>query len=173
MEKWFEASGTSLLAIVISAIATYIIIILFTKIVGKRSFSKMSSLDFAITIAIGSIIASTIILKNVSLLQGFTGLFIVYAIQYFASKLRRFSFFQKMMDNDALLLMDGSTILTENLKKANVTECDLKAKLREANVLNVQQVRAVVFEATGDISVLHASKPSDELESWLIEEVKR
>lgn len=49
--------------------------------------------------------------------------------------------------------MDGNTILHENLEYTRIEENQLIAKLREANVLNYDQVFAVVLEATGDISV--------------------
>ena len=68
--------------------------------------------------------------------------------------------------------MKGSEILHENLKKSSVTEGDLRAKLREANVIELSEVRAVVFETTGDIAVLHASNPDRELEDWLLKDVK-
>ncbi|RKS55139.1 uncharacterized protein DUF421 [Gillisia mitskevichiae] len=172
MEKWFEASGTSLVAICISAIGIYIAVIIFTRIAGKRSFSKMSSFDFAMTVAIGSIIASTILSKSISLLQGIVGLAIVYILQISAALFRRFKFFQKAIDNTPLLLMDGEKILKDNLRKARVTESDLRSKLREANVTQMSQIKAVVFETTGDISVLHASDDSN-LEEWLLKGVKR
>jgi uncharacterized membrane protein YcaP (DUF421 family) len=44
-----------------------------------------------------------------------------------------------------------------NLKSARIAEEQLISKLREANVLNFEQVFAVVLETTGDLSVLHAS----------------
>lgn len=50
-------------------------------------------------------------------------------------------------------LMDGNTILYENLKHARVEENQLISKLREANVLNYNQVFAVVLESTNDISL--------------------
>ena len=56
---------------------------------------------------------------------------------------------------------------------SHVTEDDLKAKLREANVLNLAEVRAVVFESTGDISVLHTNDANKELEDWLLTDVTR
>ena len=172
MEKWFEASRTSLIAITLTAIGIYLAIILFTRIAGKRSFSKMSSFDFAMTVAVGSIIASTILSKSVSLLQGIIGLAAVYILQISAAFLRRWHFVQKIIDNSPLLLMDKQTILYENLKKARVTEGDLRSKLREANVLDLSQVRAVIFETTGDISVLHTSKEDQELEDWLTKDVR-
>ncbi|MFC6858071.1 DUF421 domain-containing protein [Zunongwangia atlantica] len=171
MEKWFEASGTSLVAITLSAIGIFILVILYTRIAGKRSFSKMSSFDFAMTIASGSILASTIVLKNVSLVQGAVALLVVYILQLVTAYLRRYPAFQKITDNDPILLMKDGEIYYDNLKKARVTESDLRGKLREANVIQLSEVRAVVFETTGDVSVLHSA--DKKLEDWIIKDVNR
>ena len=173
MEKWFNTSASSLLAIVLTTIGIYIAIIIFTRLAGKRSFSKMSSFDFAMTVAIGSIIATTILSASVTLFQGIVGLAMVYILQISAAALRRYVAFQKLVDNPPLLLMDGEHILKDNLLKAKVTESDLRSKLREANVLKLSQVRAVIFEATGDIAVLHSDKEEVEVEDWLLQGVKQ
>ncbi len=57
--------------------------------------------------------------------------------------------------------MDGPKILHENLKKAQLTVADLHSKLREANVFNYNQVKAVVFETTGDVSVPHSDRDTE------------
>ena len=54
-----------------------------------------------------------------------------------------------------MLLMRDGEILYENLHKTNMGEDDLIAKLREANVIDFDEVLAVVLESTGDVSVLH------------------
>lgn len=46
----------------------------------------------------------------------------------------------ELVDNDPVVLMVGETFIHENLRKARVTPDDLRAKLREANVLNYAQV---------------------------------
>ncbi|WP_072881126.1 DUF421 domain-containing protein [Salegentibacter echinorum] len=171
MENWFDASASSLLAILLSSIGIYISIILFTRLFGKRSFSKMSSFDFAMTVAVGSIIASTILSKSVSLIQGVTGLFFIYALQLIAAYFRKYKAFQNLIDNTPLLLMDGKEVLYENLKKARVTESDLKGKLREANVIELKEIRAVIFETTGDISVLHTAYDDKKVDSYILEDV--
>ena len=173
MTKWFEASSSSLIAIVITAIGIYFATILFTRIAGKRSFSKMSSFDFAMTVAIGSIIATTVLSESVSLLQGLVGLAAVYLLQISLAMLRRFKMVQKIIDNEPLLLMDGQNILQDNLRKARVTEADLRSKLRESNVLELSQVRAVIFETTGNIVVLHTKDDDVEIEDWLLKDVGR
>ena len=57
-----------------------------------------------------------------------------------------------------MLIMDGNRILYDNLAKTNVSEEDLIAKLREANVRNFDEVLAVVLESTGDVSVIHSGE---------------
>jgi len=173
MKEWFTASATSLYAIILTAIGIYICTIVYTRLAGKRSFSKMSSFDFAMTVAIGSILATTILSKSTSLLQGAIGLASVYVLQLFVALLRRNKQFQKLVDNKPVLLMDGQEILHENLKKSHVTLDDLKSKLREANVLELSQVRAVIFEATGDIAVLHTKDENQQIEDFILEDVKR
>lgn len=173
MEKWFAFNEMNLIAIVLTTIGIYIAIILYTRLAGKRSFSKMSSFDFAMTVAVGSMIATTVLSKSVSLWEGVIGLAAVYILQISVALLRRFSVVQKIVDNPPLLLMDGTTILHDNLKKARVTEEDLRSKLREANVIRLEEVRAVIFEATGDISVMHTGDDDEKLEDWLVKDVKR
>ncbi len=173
MDKLFEASVSSLIAVCISATGIYLVVIIFTRIFGKRSFSKMSSFDFAMTVAVGSIIATTLLSSTVSLLEGLVGLAAVYVLQISAALLRRFKLFQKAIDNTPLLLMDGPIILEKNLRKARVTLGDLRSKLREANVICLTQVKAVVFETTGDISVLHTDGEDMTLDSWIMKDVKR
>ena len=173
MEKWFQFKELDLLAIVITSVGIYVAVIIFTRIAGKRSFSKMSSFDFAMTVAVGSMIATTVLSKSVSLWDGIVGLGAVYILQISVALLRRFKIIKKAVDNAPLMLMDGQEILYKNLKKARVTEEDLRSKLREANVIRLKEIRAVIFEATGDISVMHTENDNEELEDWLMEDVER
>lgn len=67
--------------------------------------------------------------------------------------------------------MDGEKILKENLLKAHVTEADIRCKLREANVYNLSQIKSVVFETTGNISVIHNSN-NQSIDSWIMMDVQ-
>ncbi|MFS4418224.1 DUF421 domain-containing protein [Maribacter sp. 2307ULW6-5] len=172
MEEWFSISTTSFVAIGLTAMGIYVAVVIFTRVGGKRSFSKMSSFDFAVTVAIGSMIANTVLSKSTSLWEGAAGIAFLYLIQLGTAFLRRYALVEKLTDNQPLLLMSGKTILYENLKKARVTESDLRSKLREANVLHLGQVRAVVFESTGDIAVLHTQDQDQEVAAYLLQGVQ-
>ena len=169
---WINASGTALLMVLLSALGIYVAIIVYTRIVGLRSFSKMSSFDFAITVGLGTILAGTLLNQNPPLVQGIVAMGVLYGIQFVVAYLRRYDVVSTIVDNDPLLLMAGEEVLHENLKIAKVTIADLQAKLREANVIHPAQVRAVVFEATGDVSVLHAKEEGPDLDLALLAGVR-
>ena len=171
--SWITTTPTAVLMVVLSALGIYLTVVLFTRLAGLRSFSKMSSFDFAITVSIGAIIASTLLAKNPPLLQGVIGLAMLYTLQVGVSALRqRFDIVSRMVDNDPVLLMAGPEMLHENMKAARVTGDDLRAKLREANVIHLSQVRAVVLESTGDLSVLHADPDGPDLDPDLFSGVR-
>jgi uncharacterized membrane protein YcaP (DUF421 family) len=171
--SWILASGSTALMVVLSALGIYVALLACTRLVGLRSFSKMSSFDFAITVGMGTVLASTLLNEQPTLVQGVVGLVALYGVQYVVSRLRvRTALMSTLVDNEALLLMAGPHVLEENLRRARVTKDDLRAKLREANVIALEQVRAVVFESTGDISVLHAPPDGPDLEPGLLADVR-
>ncbi len=71
----------------------------------------------------------------------------------------------RLVDTRPPLLME---VLCDNLRRANMTEADLRAKLREANVTRLEQVRAIVMESTGDVSVLHAPPDAPPIDKSLL-----
>ncbi|HEX2029269.1 MAG TPA: YetF domain-containing protein [Nitriliruptorales bacterium] len=154
--------------IAVSTVGIYVAVIVYTRLAGLRSFSKMSSFDFAMTIAVGSIMASVAV-SSPSLLEGLVGLGTLFVVQVGVAALRRWTLAARLVDNRPLLLMQGRDMLYDNLRAARITEDDVRSKLREANVLRDEDIRAVVLETTGDISVLHGP----ELEPGLLDGVRR
>ncbi|MEO0333444.1 MAG: DUF421 domain-containing protein, partial [Bacteroidota bacterium] len=61
MKEWIFSSADTLFPTFISATLIYLLVILYTRLFGLRSFSKMSSFDFAMTIAVGTLLASAIV----------------------------------------------------------------------------------------------------------------
>lgn len=167
--KWIYTTWPTVLMVVLSAAGIYITLMVCTRIAGLRSFSKMSSFDFALTVAIGSIIASSLLTDSPPLLQAVVALATVFGLQFIVSRSRAsMAWVQTTIDNQPMLLMAGTEVLEQNMSRARVSKNDLRAKLREANVTSLDQVYAVVMESTGDISVLHRESDSDTLDTRLL-----
>ena len=160
--SWLWSGATSVLSMLVSALGIYIALLLLTRASGLRSFSKMSSFDFAITVAFGSILASTMLAKNPALATGAGALAALYLIQYLVARGRRASrWVEHPVDNEPRVLLAGENVLTENMTAARITRGDLNSKLRLAGITHPNQVLAVILESTGDVSVLRRGEAVD------------
>ncbi|MDT0681895.1 DUF421 domain-containing protein [Roseicyclus sp. F158] len=150
------------------------VLILIVRMNGLRSFSKMSSFDFALTVATGSLLATTIVDTRSSLVTALIGIASVFFVQRVIATFRRHApDTQRVFDNSPLLLMENGEIFEANLKAARLTRTDLMAKLREAGIVSLGQVRAVVLETTGDVSVLSGEPGGPGVEEPIMLGVRR
>jgi len=159
------------LQIVASAAAILAVVVALIRLNGLRSLSKMSSFDFVVTIAVGSIIASTVLSDSVSPLEGMLGVVALLFSQRLLARARVSANASVLVDNTPVVLMVGERMLDDTLARVRVTRDDIRGKLREANVIELSEVHVVVLESTGDISVLHGSGDKT-LDGRLLEGVK-
>ena len=146
-------------------------VVIVVRVVGLRAFSKMTVFDFVVTVAIGSLLAgASQATEWTGYFQAIIAMASLMGVQYLVARFRKFSDrLEDFVQNSPVLLMRDGVFIDAALKATRVARSDLIAKLREANVLEFEMVRAVVLETTGDISVIHG----DTLEEGLLEGVRR
>lgn len=112
IEKWITSDWNAVPMVVLSGVVTYVAILVYTRIVGLRSFSKMSAADFAMTVAVGSLFASTVSSPSPALLLGLVALAVLFAGQWSVAWMRRrANWISRWIDNEPLLLMAGGTMI--------------------------------------------------------------
>lgn len=171
----FAASTSSLLGsswsdlgtLAISALGIYVAVLVIVRINGLRSFSKMSSVDFVVTIAVGSIVAS-VAATTTSLASGVVAVVVLFGAQFVATTLRRHD--RGVLDNHPEVLMIGAQPLHDVMARRRVTVGDIQGKLREADAISLDDVICVVLEATGDVSVV-TRRSGEEIDPWVLENV--
>ena len=161
----------SLLAGAVLAALALVWVVLLVRVVGLRSFSKMTSFDFVMTIAMGSLVGSAARSTTwTDYLQAVAAMASLFLVQWVTAKLRNSSrWASRVIQNQPVLLMRDGKVLEEALRATRVSRDSLFEKLRGANVLDMAKVRAVVLETTGDVSVLHG----DRLEETILQGTTR
>ena len=163
-ETWLSIDWQQVIGISLSAVGFYIGLMLFTRLMGLRSFSKLSSHDFAMTVGIGSILASTVLSDKPSLLQGLCAVAVLFLIQGVVSLIRRkVKPLKALIDNQAIILMAHGDYFSDNLKEANLSRSDVQEVLRKNGIKAKTEVFAVIMETTGDMSVI---KHNDVAPDW-------
>lgn len=163
-QAWFSIEWQQVLGISLSALGFYLGLMLCTRLMGLRSFSKLSSHDFAMTVGIGSILASTVLSDSPSLLQGLFAVAVLFVIQGVISIIRRkVKPLKALIDNRAIILMAHGEYFWDNLKEANLSTSDVQEVLRKNGLKSKSEVFAVIMETTGDMSVI---KNDDTTPDW-------
>ena len=156
------ASWSSLAVALAGGVGIYLAVVLLTRLSGVRSLAKMSSYDFAATVAVGSIVASAAI-GSTPLAKAALGLAVLYGLQLATSSLRRRDLLGGAVDNQPVLLMSRGRFAEDGLRRTRVSRHEVYAQLRLAGVTRLEDVQVVVMETTGDMSVLTGEPVDDEL----------
>ncbi|TYP86563.1 DUF421 domain-containing protein [Blastococcus xanthinilyticus] len=154
--------------VVLTTVAMYLLLVVCVRLVGQRSLATMSSFDLGCAIALGSVIGRTSLLLDPTLATGALAVVTLFATQAVLGRLRQTRVLDRLMNRNPVLLMAGDTPLRENMRAAHVAEDELRQKLRQAGIRDLAEVRCVVLERTGAVSVIRQSEP---LDPWLFADV--
>ncbi|MEM9672583.1 MAG: hypothetical protein AAF992_08305 [Bacteroidota bacterium] len=78
MKEWISSSVDLLLPTLVCLLLIYTMVIIYTRIFGLLSFPKMLSSDFAMTVAVGTMLASVIVHKSPGMVQSGVALLRLY-----------------------------------------------------------------------------------------------
>lgn len=133
---------------------SYPFLILFLRISGKRTLSKMNAFDLVVTVALGSTLATILLYKKVSLAEGLTAFALLIGLQVIVAWLsvRSSKFSELIKSNPDLLYYKGSYIKS-SLRKNRVLEVKVLQAARAQGISSLNEVEAVVLETDGNISL--------------------
>lgn len=160
-DKIFFDSWQGILRTSIVGVLAYITLILIIRLAGKRVLSKMNAFDFIITIALGSMLATILLNKDVALAEGATALALLVGLQYLITWTSvRAPWVRKIVTGEPALLFYEGAFLESALRRERVTADEILASIREAGLSDLEQTTAVVLETDGSFSVIKNSLPA-------------
>lgn len=147
-----------LLNVFFASIGSAIVLLILTKIMGKREMSQLSVFDFITAITIGSIAAEMATALENDFMKPLVAM-TVYAllsilISYINLKsitLRRFLY------GKSLILLDNGEINNKNLKKARLDLSEFLTQCRNSGYFNIDNLQTAILEPNGKISFLPKS----------------
>ena len=141
--------------VALSCVCFYVFIIVLTRISGKRTTGNMNNFDWIITVGIGSILSSGILLRNVSMLDAMLAVAMLAGLQWLttwaAMRSRRFARWVKPQPRE--LVRDG-VVLGAGLERERMTRDEIHSAIRSAGLERLSGVRSVILETNGQLSVV-------------------
>lgn len=151
---WFD-DWSSLEQIAIKAVVGFVALVVLLRIAGKRSITKLNAFDLILVFTVGSILATTILNTQTTISEGLLALGMLVGLQwltaFFATHSSRF---RGLIKSEPTLLVYEGKLLHANMRRERVAEVEIQAALRQQGIQHISEVKAMVLETEGEISVL-------------------
>lgn len=155
MDNIYECSFDDLGRILMSAFIVYFLIIIYIKVLGKRTTSELNSFDWIVTVSVGSIIASTVILEDVSIVEGGVSVLFLLILQYSLTKVMfKSDQLRELVKSTPQLLLFEGEFIDENMESERILKPEVYAAIRQKGLKSVKQIYAIVLETNSQISVI-------------------
>ena len=166
MDNVQPMDGLDFLSLAVTAVVSYLVLFLLTKLVGNKQISQMTMFDYISGISVGSI-AAEMATEPESPLRPLTGM-VVYGLLAWGVALwtNKSLAARRAFTGKPLILYDGGTLYREHLKRAKLDLSEFLTLCRAGGWFDLSQLETVVFEHNGNLSFLpreayRAAQPTD------------
>lgn len=149
---------------VLRTLAIYLFLVVLFRLIGKRTLSELSTLDFILLLIVSEATQNALIGEDHSLVTGMVVILTLVLMDLGLSIVKsRSKLVEKVVEGTPLLLVENGKVLEGCLRQSHVTLDDILQSARLSHGLErMEQIRFAVLESSGGISVVPASAPEVE-----------
>ncbi|NJC03763.1 uncharacterized membrane protein YcaP (DUF421 family) [Xanthomonas sp. 3272] len=140
---------------VLRAVAVYTVVLLLTRLTGKRALGQSTPFDVLLIVLLGTAVQNSLIGKDVSLLGGMilaaTLLVLNWLVGMATARSRRID---TWVQGTPALLARGGEIYWKELVRHNVSYADFEVAKRKADCRDDADIDMAILETSGEISIL-------------------
>ena len=160
MEDIFFKDWKSIGHVVLATVIAFVTLFSFLRISGKRTLAKLNAFDFVVTVALGSTL-SYMMLAMVPLVEGSIVLFLIIILQYiFAWTARSSKKMERLINAVPSLIYYDGVFIEKTMAKEAITKGEIFSTIRKSGIDQIEDVKAVVMELNGQITVVKKSNRS-------------
>ena len=149
--------------IILIGVLAYVVLVVMLRVAGKRTLTQLNAFDLVVTVSIGSILATILMDKNVSLFEGIAGFFVLIILQWLLSKgSKKSEAVSNLVKGEAALLYYDGDFLDEVMEKNRIEKEEVIQAARMKGNISMEQVQAVVLEPNGKFSIMERSQKEKE-----------
>ncbi|QFU07655.1 hypothetical protein PARPLA_01569 [Rhodobacteraceae bacterium THAF1] len=154
IDLWFN-DWSRIGAIGVGALFFFVFAVLLMRVLGKRTTSQMNNFDWIITVAIGSLASSGILLKDVSIADAAFAMVVLGLCQWATTwSVIQAPWIARAVKPTPQLLVHRGEMLNDALRRERISTDELYGRLREHGYTNVEAVKWVVLETDGRMTVI-------------------
>ena len=154
----FFNDWNGLLAVLVAGACCYPALVIFLRVSGKRTLSKLNAFDLVVTVALGSTMATVIVSRDVPIFEGLLALVLLIGLQLaVAWTSLRSRAFRRLVKAEPRLLYAEDGPVEKAMKEERITLDELISAARANGKPSLESVRFIILETNGELSVIPKS----------------
>ncbi len=147
----------NVLEVVVRTTIIFLVAFIVIRIRGTKQLAQLTLFDILIVIALGSAVGDVMIYSEevVSLLRSAVAIstlaVLIHVVEFLAC--RAPGNITRIIYGDSMIIIKNGKLIKRNFDRANLTEDQLKAKLREKNIQYYSEAKIVRLEPDGQLSI--------------------
>jgi uncharacterized membrane protein YcaP (DUF421 family) len=142
--------------VAVKAVLMFAVAVAGLRLGERRTLAQLGAFDFAVAVAIGSIIGRTVTASDTSFLTGAVALITLLAVHRLVALARRHSRIARAVDHPPMVLVALGVIQAREVARAGLTTADVYALLRGQGVDDLGQVGYLLYETRGATTLVRA-----------------
>jgi len=167
VHHWLTGHADDLWIVAAKAALIYLVAILGLRVAQRRTLSQWTAIDFAASVAIGAIVGRTALASNQSFAMGAVALVAVLLCHSIAMAARFHRPFAKLVDHRVRVIVEDGELRQRQLQICGLTENDVLSKLRQSGVNDLADIRYVLYETKGELTIVRRDQGGPLIESGL------
>jgi uncharacterized membrane protein YcaP (DUF421 family) len=139
--------------------AGYVLTVIAVRVAGKRTLAKLNAFDLVVTVALGSVLATIALSREVSLSEGAGAIGLLVVAQWFVSWASvHVSWFGTAVRAEPSIVYDRGRFDDAALTRNRVLRAEVVQAIRASGCGDLELVAVVVLETDGSLSVVTADR---------------
>lgn len=151
---WLTGNWPQLAVVVGKAALMVVVAALGLRVAERRTLAQWSIIDFVTAVALGAVIGRTAVANSQSFLTGAVALVTLLVMHRLLSWARLAPGLRGLLTHRVRLLVRDGVIQSAQLSRCGLTRQDLEAHLRQKGVFDMAQLRYVLYESRGELTVV-------------------
>ncbi len=140
---------------VVRSAAVYLFLLVAFRLAGKRQLGQMTAFDLVVLLVISNVVQNALIGNDNSLGGGLIGATAILVLNAFVAWMTfRHKRLERFVEHTPTVLVKHGQILRENLRRERLSLSELRAALRREGIASLRDVRYVLLEEDGHLSVI-------------------
>jgi uncharacterized membrane protein YcaP (DUF421 family) len=140
--------------VVVTGLA-YVGLVLFLRLSGKRTLSKLNAFDLVVTVALGSILATTLLNKDVALAEGLVAFAGLIGLQYLVTwSSIRWAWVRRGVRSEPTVLVRAGRPVEAAMRRERVTAAEALSAVRDSGGLTLAEAEVVMLESDGSLTAI-------------------